>query len=246
MKNWVIVITFTYPHEAHMAKMNLESNGVEVIIRDEMTTQVHNFISNAIGGVKLEVKIEDLDQAIGFLKDAGYLQEQEEAKATFISRFDTYTSGLPVIGKSIVEFRLLIISALILIVLLIPIAILNLPSDYELITRHTWCMDKLSFEGKVYQTNTIAYQGVDRISINMGFLCNETLKFIEDGSLHLPGFSTPAINAKWKMYNDSLVIYNADTSGHVLNGPYSIEVNKKKLKLESASTIIVAYNPFSR
>lgn len=56
MNNWETLITFTYPHEAHMAMGFLESEGIRTIIRDEMTVQVQNFYSNAIGGVKLLVQ----------------------------------------------------------------------------------------------------------------------------------------------------------------------------------------------
>ena len=41
-------VTFTYPHEAHLAKNYLESEGIETEIRDELTAQVNNFYSNAI------------------------------------------------------------------------------------------------------------------------------------------------------------------------------------------------------
>jgi len=53
MKDWVTLLTFTYPHEAHLAKGRLESEGIEVQITDELTVQAYNLYSNAIGGVKL-------------------------------------------------------------------------------------------------------------------------------------------------------------------------------------------------
>jgi len=44
MDNWITVLTFTYPHEAHMAQNFLESEGFETMLKDELTTQVYNFI----------------------------------------------------------------------------------------------------------------------------------------------------------------------------------------------------------
>lgn len=77
MKNWEIVITFIYPHEAHLAKAGLEAEGIAVVITDELTAQVNNFYSTAIGGVKLMVKQEDVERAYHILKEAGFINEPE-------------------------------------------------------------------------------------------------------------------------------------------------------------------------
>lgn len=78
MENWKTIISFTQPHDAHFAKGLLESEGIETIIRDELTAQVNNFYSNAIGGVKLDVKESDLITANSILKDGGYIKETKE------------------------------------------------------------------------------------------------------------------------------------------------------------------------
>ncbi|MCX6238462.1 MAG: DUF2007 domain-containing protein [Bacteroidia bacterium] len=77
MENWPVLMTFTYPTEAHLVKGYLESNGIETIINDELTAQVANIYSNAIGGVKLRVSESDYNQGIQLLKDGGYLQEED-------------------------------------------------------------------------------------------------------------------------------------------------------------------------
>lgn len=74
MDGWVKVISFVYPHEAHLAKAYLESSGIDVIIKDEFTVQVNNFYSNAIGGVKLFVELDKVDEALFLLKDGGYIE----------------------------------------------------------------------------------------------------------------------------------------------------------------------------
>jgi len=76
MEIWPILMTFTYAHEAYLVKGYLESNGIEAIINDELTAQVANMYSNAIGGVKLRVSESDYDQGIQLLKDGGYLTEE--------------------------------------------------------------------------------------------------------------------------------------------------------------------------
>jgi hypothetical protein len=70
-----IIQTFVYPHEAHLVRAYLESEGIDSEIRDEMTVQANNFYSNAIGGVKLLVKADDYNRGIEVLKNGGYIKE---------------------------------------------------------------------------------------------------------------------------------------------------------------------------
>lgn len=55
--------SYTYSAEAQIFKGLLESNGIEVFVRDEFTTNSNPIFSNAIGGVKLFVRPESLEQA---------------------------------------------------------------------------------------------------------------------------------------------------------------------------------------
>lgn len=148
MENWITVISFTYPHEAHLVKGKLESEGFEVMIKDELTAQVNNFYSNAIGGVKLLVKESDYDNARQLLIQSGYIIEQSGEPNKLITRFDRLTSGLPLIGKSIIEFRLIILVALTLFITIVPIVLLSLPSTIEKLTAHSWCVDKIYYKGQ--------------------------------------------------------------------------------------------------
>ena len=74
MGGWVEIISFVYPHKAHLAKAFLESLGIDVILKDEFTVQVYNFYSNAIGGVKLFVESDKEDDALLLLQDGGYIE----------------------------------------------------------------------------------------------------------------------------------------------------------------------------
>jgi len=77
MDNLKIILTFTYPHEAHLVKTKLESEGIDVFIQDELTVQANNFLSNAIGGVKLLVWEQDYDRALRILIESGQIKEQK-------------------------------------------------------------------------------------------------------------------------------------------------------------------------
>ena len=126
MNNWITILTFTYPHEAHLAKAKLESEGIETIIKDELTAQVNNFYSNAIGGVKLLVQENDSERAFQILKESGYIKEQVESENKLLLKLDKLTSKFPFIGKSILELRLIVFVALILALIIVPIVLLAL------------------------------------------------------------------------------------------------------------------------
>ncbi len=78
MSNWITIRTYTYPQEAYVAKSFLESEGISVFLKDEFTTQIHNFYSNAVGGVKLQVIESEYDQGIELLKQGGFIKSSEE------------------------------------------------------------------------------------------------------------------------------------------------------------------------
>lgn len=77
MEQFVTIYTFNYPHEAYVIKGRLESEGIVVLLKDEKTVQAYNFLSNAVGGVKLQVREGDVEEAIEILKEAGYELENE-------------------------------------------------------------------------------------------------------------------------------------------------------------------------
>lgn len=80
MENWTIAISLMFPTQAHLVQGYLESEGIETIMKDEMTTQVNNLYSNAIGGVKILVRDEDLEKALQLLEQGGYITTEKIAK----------------------------------------------------------------------------------------------------------------------------------------------------------------------
>ncbi len=53
------VATFSTPAEAHVALTRLEGSGLHAVIRDEFTVTFNWLLSNAIGGVKIDVPDEE-------------------------------------------------------------------------------------------------------------------------------------------------------------------------------------------
>lgn len=63
------------------------------MIKDELTAQVNNFYSNAIGGVKLQVRESDFENGLAILKKSGYINDENtEEVAIEIIPFDNTTN----------------------------------------------------------------------------------------------------------------------------------------------------------
>ena len=92
MDNWITVSTFTFPVEAHMAGGFLESEGIVTMLKDELTVQVNSFYSNAVGGVKLQVKEHDYDEALMILQKGGYIVEPGTSATTEIVQVNDTTN----------------------------------------------------------------------------------------------------------------------------------------------------------
>lgn len=56
---------FEYVADVQIIKAKLESEGIQVFLRDENTLNTDPLISTAIGGVKIQVYTSDKDKAIG-------------------------------------------------------------------------------------------------------------------------------------------------------------------------------------
>lgn len=64
---FTLIGRFQYSSEAAIYKGKIESEGIEVYMRDTATVDANPLYSNAIGGVKLYVKNEDAEKAIQIL-----------------------------------------------------------------------------------------------------------------------------------------------------------------------------------
>lgn len=72
MKVFQHIATFTYPSDLLIARSLLESMNIACNVKDELTVQVHNFYSNAIGGITLEVATDKYDAAKNLLLERGF------------------------------------------------------------------------------------------------------------------------------------------------------------------------------
>lgn len=119
MPTFQTIATFTFPSEMYSARALLETEGIECFVKDELTAQVHNFYSQAIGGVKLQVKEEDAERARSLLINAGYFKEEKQELSRFWKGVDKLTRNIPWLKKSGLEVRLF--KLVMLFLLLFPI-----------------------------------------------------------------------------------------------------------------------------
>lgn len=69
MKDFVVVATFTYPHEYTVLRHILEEEGITYVFENETMVNITPFYSNALGGIKLKVHKEDAEAAIAIIKN---------------------------------------------------------------------------------------------------------------------------------------------------------------------------------
>lgn len=101
-----------------MPRMLLEAEGIECRTLDELTAQVNPMYSQAIGGVKLQVKQTNLQKAVDILKEGGYLTEEDLQPYNSLSWLDDATSQLPLLKNLRVELRLMILVSIGVLLLL--------------------------------------------------------------------------------------------------------------------------------
>ena len=90
MSNLATIRTFIYSTEYAVAKSYLESYEITCYGQDEFTNRV--YFGNVVGGVKLQVKTEDAEEAIRLLMEAGYLKESDLEPTTAIKWIDNVLS----------------------------------------------------------------------------------------------------------------------------------------------------------
>ena len=61
--NLVTIKTFFYDHQTIIYEPKFQSEGIEYFLKDQKTVAIDPLVSNAIGGIKLQVREEDEERA---------------------------------------------------------------------------------------------------------------------------------------------------------------------------------------
>ncbi|HTA83116.1 MAG TPA: hypothetical protein VK783_09290 [Bacteroidia bacterium] len=105
MNNWVTIATFNYAHQAALLKGRIESEGLLCNIKDELIVNTNPLYSNAIGGVKVQVRDCDVQNVIPLLKELGYNVEADASFEKLVTKVVRFTQKIPVINKYSLERR---------------------------------------------------------------------------------------------------------------------------------------------
>lgn len=119
--NFITLITFGMPHEIIPVRARLESDGIECFVRDELTVTAQPLLSNAIGGIKLQVRESDFIRARDILIECGYMQKEPEVILTPSNGFAHFSSRIPFVRTFPVEVRWIVALICSLVFLLLPI-----------------------------------------------------------------------------------------------------------------------------
>lgn len=239
MENFITIKTFTYPVELAVLQGRLESEGIECRVLDELTVQVNPFYSHAIGGIKLQVKENDIQKAIEILKEGGYLKDKDLQPPKDMDKLEHTTSRIPFLKNLRLEFRLIIIVSIIVLVALILsglIYFISSPSTFERLTKQSWRIDQVVHNGEAYTTNT-----VEQIQLVMAGYCEEKITMDTYGTIRLPGFNSRAVWGKWELEDDLLQISQVDSFGFIYDGVYKIDFFHDELILKSEQTTLYCY-----
>ncbi len=116
MNDFVTIMTFSHSIEITVLRSRLEADGIECFLKDEYTVDAHPFYSNAIGGVKLQVREKDVLKATEILQENGYLNDTRQYRPKLLILADKYTAIIPFIRNMQFEFRLIIIVSFIALI----------------------------------------------------------------------------------------------------------------------------------
>ena len=94
-EKFITVLTATYGYEIAVIRGRLESEGITCFVKDELTVQVYPFYSNAIGGVKLQVRESDLNRAVEILTETRYIKDEDLQSSDEFPCLNDYSDGQP-------------------------------------------------------------------------------------------------------------------------------------------------------
>jgi hypothetical protein len=228
MEQWIVVYTSTHASEVSVLQAFLSLHDIDCRLRDEHTIQAQPFYSTAIGGVKVEVPAEQADRAFALMHEAGYSTVHPGSEDPEAAHYRAKHA----------EVRLkrgIRITAIIAVIVIALAFIFFFKKETPDLTGQLWCVSLVEWKGKYYAPETLH----DGIAISI-LGCEESIDFYEDGTISLPGFQSPTVNAFWKYTDNGVEIYQASDFASVYEGEYAIDCRGSSLKLISDNTVIEA------
>lgn len=123
MSTWITVHTSLTSQEALIIKAQLELQEIDVNLLDEHATMYTLNFANGSGGVRIQVKDHQVEMAIAFLVENGYMTAASKRSKGLISWLSEASSTIPVLKNWKVEARLIFIVSVIALVAVILLAL---------------------------------------------------------------------------------------------------------------------------
>jgi len=225
-----------FPSELVVAKTKLESEGIECRVLDELSVQSYNFLSNAIGGVKLQVPESEFQRAHSILIQGGFINEDQSSKPNFLERKLSDPKIYRLIKSTSIVISILIVLSIIGSFINLY---LNKPTDFERLIGEYWCVDHVIYQNEVFYPNTLS----DKAQLYLSGQCRESIIFDSTGIVQFPGFNSATFNHNWILGNNQITFSKIDTLESVFYGTYDYEMSKNELIMISDSIKIVCVKP---
>jgi len=240
MDTFITVLTVQYPQQLWIIKGRLESEGIQCFVKDELTVQSYNLYSNAVGGVKLQVLQEDVEQAREILMELGYIKGEPVTENIFTT-VNSKTGKLPFFKGIGIGWRIIILITLFIAFLTTILYFILKPSMSAVLTEHSWCVDRIEHNGGIIGPKTVGSFQVTMLDVNGNADCVEQIILEKNGRLRLPGVNTWSIDGYWKINDKDKIEIKADTLGNIFNAAYDVKLDGNLLILKSSVTVFYAH-----
>lgn len=229
---WVTIGTFPHGIDSIFIEHELAEHGIAYNKLDETTIQVVPHLSQALGGVRIQVMPNDVDQALEILRVAGVEMEIGQPGSSLLLSFDRSTRSLPVIGSVSLGWRFLLVIGVFFALLGILAYWLFAPSLSDQLVARDWCVVAMDQNGSPVEIGTT---GQWRVTTND---CPERIVFSSNGTVRFPGIGTHEINASWELVKNLVRVYDADTLSNIYEGEYDVRVDDFRMVMRSPTTSI--------
>lgn len=233
MNEPVLIASFHSQSELSIARSKLESENIECLVEDELTVQSYNFISYAIGGIKLFVAAAEYDLAYQILLDGGFISEKSNEQ----SRIDRILENPRNLKTIKVFFWGFITLCAVFCVYIIWYLMISFPTDADRLVNYNWCLDHFQIDDQVYYSNTT----YDKPTLLFFRDCSEKIDFQINEQVLLPGLNTPVFVGNWSLIEDKLLITVDDSLGSIYNQEFWLDFDKGMMTLSSDSVTIICY-----
>lgn len=78
MSDLVVIATYSFPHEAQLARSKLEAFDIPAFVLDEHTINMQWLYSDALGGVKLAVPNSAVERALELLQEDAAIEDLDD------------------------------------------------------------------------------------------------------------------------------------------------------------------------